>query len=88
VARKFDVFLGRREAGAGGNADLLIDEIDAGDGFGDRVLDLQAGVHFDEIELAVFVEELDGAGAAIFQLAHGGGADFADLRLLVDIERR
>ena len=35
---------------------------------GDRVLDLQAGVHLDEVELAVLVEELDSAGAGVFSL--------------------
>jgi hypothetical protein len=32
---------------------------------GDRVLDLHAGVHLDEVELAVLVEELEGAGVAV-----------------------
>ena len=64
---------------ARGDADLLVDDIDAGDALGDRVLDLEAGVHLDEVELAVLVEELDRAGARVFELAHGGGADLADL---------
>jgi ABC-type phosphate/phosphonate transport system ATPase subunit len=34
-------------------------QIDAGDHLGDRMLHLQAGVHFDEVELAVFIEEFD-----------------------------
>ena len=53
---------------AGGDADLLAHDVDAGDGFGDRMLHLQAGVHLDEIEAAVFVQEFDGAGAQIAQL--------------------
>ena len=48
---------------AGGDFDLLIDEIDAGDHFRHRMFDLNARVHFDEIEPAVFVEKFDGAGA-------------------------
>ncbi|MNX87550.1 hypothetical protein D3C86_1194820 [compost metagenome] len=48
------------------------------------MLHLKTGVHFDEIELAVFIKELDGAGTAIFELAHGVGADFADLHALFD----
>jgi hypothetical protein len=44
------------------------DQIDPGDRLGDRMLHLQAGVHLDEVELAVLVEELDGARAAIAQL--------------------
>ena len=83
-----DLVLRHRQAAAGGDADLLVHEVDAGDRLGDRMLHLQAGVHLDEVELAVLVEELDRAGAAIFQLAHGVGADFADLHPLLDVERR
>ena len=39
------------EALAGCDAELRLDEIDAGDGFGDRVLDLDARVHLDEVQL-------------------------------------
>jgi hypothetical protein len=47
---------------AGGQADLGLDEIDAGDLLGDRVLDLQAGVGLDEGEVAALgvEQELDG----------------------------
>ena len=54
-------------------SDLLVDEVDAGDHFGDRMLDLDAGVHFDEIERAVLVEEFDRPDAVIIEFAHGGG---------------
>ena len=42
---------------------LLGDQVDAGDQLGDRVLDLDAGVHLDEEVLTGLVvdEELDGA---------------------------
>ena len=58
--------------------DLLDDEIEPGDHLGDGVLDLEAGVHLDEVELAVLIEELDRADAAIAQLAHGLGHGLAD----------
>ena len=47
-----------------GNADHLPRQIQAGDQFGDRVLDLQAGVHFQEVELDLVApdDELDRAG--------------------------
>ena len=35
------------------------------------MLHLQAGVHFDEIEPAIFVKEFNRAGAAIAELFHG-----------------
>ena len=45
-------------------------QIDAGDGFRDRVLHLDARVHLDEVELAVLVhEELDGAGVRVANVA-------------------
>ena len=55
----------KRQRQAGGDADLLAHQVDAGDGLGDRMLDLQAGVHLDEEELAVLVQELDGADAEV-----------------------
>ncbi len=72
-------FCCERQFFAGGDADLRLHDVDAGDEFGHRVFDLHPGVHFDEIELAVFVEKLEGAGAAIADLAAGLGAAFADL---------
>jgi hypothetical protein len=48
------------------DADLRLDDVDAGDLLGDRVLDLDARIDLDEVELAgVGVhQELDRAGAA------------------------
>ena len=43
------------------DAQLPLDEVESGHEFGHRVLDLQARVHLEEEELAVLVEELDGA---------------------------
>src|SRR5262245_12275055 len=71
-----------------GDAYLLDDEIDAGDHLGDRVLDLEAGVHLDEVELAALVEELDGTHPAIAQFAYGACHGLADARPLAVVERR
>ncbi len=49
----------------GRDADLLSDEVDACHQLGDRVLDLQPGVHLEEEELAFRVQELDGAGVGV-----------------------
>ena len=78
VAAEFDVALLEREVVAGGGADLLEDQVDVGDHLGHRMLDLDARVHLDEIELAVLVQELDGADAEILDLAHGLGDRLAD----------
>ena len=42
------------------------------------MLDLQARIHLDEIELAILVEELDRADAEIAELLDGGGDGLAD----------
>ena len=74
-----DLLLGQRQVAAGGDADLLQHEVDVGDHLGDGMLDLDAGVHLDEVELAVLVEELDGADAEIFHLLHRLGHGQPDL---------
>ena len=50
-----------------GHGELQVDQVDAVHQLGDRVLDLEAGVHLQEEEpVAVrVVEELDGAGSAV-----------------------
>ena len=58
----------------GRDEQLLLDEVDAGDELGHRVLDLQARVHLDEEELVGPVardEELDGARAAVVDARRG-----------------
>ena len=77
------VFLRDRQRRAGGDLDLLVDEVDAGDHLGDGMLDLDARVHLDEIELAVLVEELDRADADIAELGHRPRDDAADLLALL-----
>ena len=53
-----------------GDAELLADEVDAGDLFRDRVLDLQARVDLEERDRAVGAdEELAGAGSDVADLA-------------------
>jgi hypothetical protein len=66
------------QALAAGDEDLLLDDVDAGDHLGDRVLHLDPGVHLDEVELAVLVQELEGADAAVADAAAGRRAALAD----------
>ena len=57
---------------AGGDAEHLADQVDAGDLLGDRVLDLEAGVDLEEGDGAVLADqELAGAGADVAGLAAG-----------------
>ena len=63
--RARDVVLREAERLAGGDAQLPLHEVEPGDELGHGVLDLQAGVHLEEVELAVLVEELDRAGVDV-----------------------
>ena len=62
---------------AGGDFDLQADQVETGDELGDRVLHLQARVHFQEVEAAVPIhQEFHRAGIVV-----AGGARGADGRL-------
>ncbi len=66
-AARVDVEAGEWRHFACGLEDHPLDEVDAGDFFGDAVLDLESGVDFEEVELlgVVVVDELDGAGGGV-----------------------
>ena len=49
--RADDVVLLERQRLAGGDADLRLDQVDAGDHLGHGMLDLDAGVDLDEVEV-------------------------------------
>ena len=85
VSVEADVLLAERQRRAGGDPDLLDHQIEPGDHLGDGVLDLEAGVHLDEVELASLVKKFDGADAAIAEIAHGLGHGFADADALVSL---
>ena len=77
--------IGDRQLLACRNADLELHQIDPGDHLGDRMLDLDAGVHLHEVEAAVEIEQvLDGAGALVGdrarQLHRGLAHSLAQLR--------
>ena len=66
------VVLADGKALARGHADTGLDDVDAGHHLGHAVLDLHAGVHLHEVELAACIEqELDRAGALVAR-GHGG----------------
>ena len=82
----------KRERLAAGDPDHLAHQIDAGDHLGHRMLDLDAGVHLDEVEVVadVVVEVLERAGAAVVDRLgerHRGRAEPL-ARRLVDSDRR
>ncbi|MNH22558.1 hypothetical protein D3C79_824210 [compost metagenome] len=66
MADQRHLFLGDRQGLAAGHANLPGHQVEPGNGLGDRVLHLQAGVHLHEEELATGIEqELHGAGAHV-----------------------
>ncbi len=78
MAAELHVLLAEAQLFAEGDADLLLHDVDAGDHLGDRVLDLHARVHLDEVELVVLVQELESAGAAVAHFLARIGAAVAD----------
>src|SRR5204863_9642881 len=89
VAAELDVLLAKRQRVAARDPDLLADEIEAGDRLGHRMLDLEAGVHLDEVEFPILPEELDRAGAAIAHVGHRLADDAAHpVALLRSDDRR
>ena len=57
VPAEDDLVLRDRQRLAGRDANLLAHDVDAGDGLGDRVLDLHSRVHLEEVVGAVDVEQ-------------------------------
>ena len=74
VARERDVLLTQAERPALGNGDLLGDDVQPGDRLGDRVLDLDARVDLEEVELAAVGvdQELDRARAPVPEMTAEG----------------
>ena len=60
-----DIVLAEIDRLARGDTQLPLDEVESRDPFGDRVLNLEPSVHLQEEELAVLVEEFDGAGVDV-----------------------
>src|ERR1700678_729750 len=67
MAVNAELILGERELFSGGRQQLPLDEIDAGDELGHGMLDLQAGIHLEEVRsvAALVHDEFDGAGGIV-----------------------
>ena len=90
MAAHGNAILRQRQLLAGSDAELPLDEVETGDFFGDRMLDLQARIHLDEmpwrvgLEPAAFDQELDRACALVadsFCERDGGGGHLRTQRL-------
>src|ERR1700730_4509567 len=88
VAAQLDVGLAIAERSAGGDTQLLADEVEAADHLGDRVFDLQARIHFDEEEFAALIEKLERADALVAELAQRRDGKRAESLALLGVERR
>ena len=80
MAGERHLFLRDRQLFAGGDAQLPGDKVEAGDGFGDRMLDLNARVHLEKIKrTGCGQQKLDRTGAAIIDGARGFDGSVAHL---------
>ncbi len=80
VPAELDVLLFEREGLPIRKPDLLLDEIDAGHHFGDRMLHLDPSVHLHEEEVVVFVEQkLHGPNIPVLHGFDGFNGDATDL---------
>ncbi len=70
----------QRQRLAGGDAQLPLHQILAGDHLGDRMLDLQPRVHLHEVEGVALGDELHRAGADVADRAGGGDRGLAHRR--------
>ena len=71
MAAPRDVALAKPQLLARCDPDLFLDDIDAGDHLGDRMLDLDARIHLDKEKLLVLVQELERPRAAVGELSAG-----------------
>src|SRR5690606_33201276 len=69
VPAPLDVFLAYPKLLARGDQELPFDDIDAGHHLRDRMLDLHARIHLDEVELSVLIQELESSRAAVADAA-------------------
>src|ERR1700722_7617385 len=83
-----DVFLCETELLAGGDSQLPLDEVESRDELGHRVLDLETGVHLEEVELAFLEDEFHGACVHVAACARDAHRCFAHLLAYLIWERR
>jgi hypothetical protein len=83
-----DLFLLPAQTPAVGDGHHFLDDIHTRHQLGDRVLDLQAGVHLQEVEAAALIQqELHGAGAVVADRLGGLDGHIAHARSQVGVDR-
>src|ERR1051326_5428172 len=89
MAGERHVALLERQALAGRDPDLLLDDVDARHHFRDRMLDLQTRVRFHEVEVSAWIhEELERAGGRVLHGFRGVDHGRAHLASLLVGQRR
>ncbi len=80
VAALFQLLLFQCQDLIVGYPDLFFHQVDTDDAFGDRVLNLQAGVHLEKVVIQAFVDyELDRAGARVIHRSGSRDGKFSHL---------
>src|SRR3546814_3484501 len=67
MTTEIDILLAETQFLTSRNQYLLLHDIDTGDHFRYRMLDRYPGIHFNEVELLVFIQEFECSGTAIAQ---------------------
>ena len=88
VAGDFQIVLCERHRQTGCDTDLFAHEVLIENSLGHRVFDLKAGVHFNEIKLAIFVQKFDCPSTDIVDACTGIRTDLADCGAFLGRNRR
>src|SRR5687768_10251315 len=89
VSVERDLSLPNRESLTCGDADLLFDDVDAGDELGDRMLDLETRVRLHEVEPRLIVhQEFERAGIRVLDRFRRVDNEIAELTPLLLRQRR
>src|SRR5229473_8420950 len=73
---------------AGRDADLLLDEVDAGDRLCDRMLDLESGIDLEKVEITIVEDELDCSRIDVSRGTNGADRGLAHRRTQLRVYRR
>src|ERR1700674_2692874 len=83
-----DVALREAELHARGDTDLFLDQVDAGDRLGDRMLDLESSIYLQEVEVSIAEDELDRPGVDVSRRTSGPDRGVAHRRSQLGIDGR
>ena len=88
MTAELDVTLAQMQFFTGGDLDLFLNNVNAGNHFRDGMFDLDASIHFNEIKLSVFIQEFNSTGTAVADFFARRCAAFADLVAQTRVQMR